>query len=99
MLDEEEPTWREDTVILLDGARYHTGEEVREYLQKMQLRVVWSAPYSYSAAPIELLFGGLKFGELNPEKLPTGKRVSTISHFSYLLGFTPCRRSCRIEVG
>ena len=60
----------------MDGARYHTGDEIRQYLHKMQLKVIWSAPYSYSTAPIELLFGGLKFGELNPEKLSMGKKVS-----------------------
>ena len=65
-LDSERPGWRADTYILLDGARYHTGEEIREYLHKMQLNVIWSAPYSYSTVPIELLFAGLKFGELNP---------------------------------
>ena len=75
-LDEEEPGWRENTAILLDGARYHTGDEIREYIHKLQFCVVWSAPYSYSTAPIELLFGGLKFGELNPERLATGKKVS-----------------------
>ena len=44
----------------------------------MQLRVIWSAPYSYSTAPIELLFAGLKFGELNPQKAATGKKVSKL---------------------
>ena len=81
-LDDETPGWREDTYLLLDGAKYHTGDEIREYLQKLQLRVIWSAPYSYSTAPIELLFGGLKFGELNPQRLPTGKKVSA---FFFLL--------------
>ena len=75
-LNDERPGWQEDTIILLDGARYHTGDGIREYLHKMQLQVIWSAPYSYSTAPIELLFGGLKLGELNPDKLPTGKKVS-----------------------
>ena len=65
-LDQETPGWRSSTWILLDGARYHTGEEIRSFIHKMQLQVIWSAPYSYSTAPIELLFGGLKFGELNP---------------------------------
>ena len=44
----------------------------------MQLRVIWSAPYSYSTAPIELLFAGLKFGELNPRNDPTGKKVRAL---------------------
>jgi len=34
-LDEEHPGWSAETVILLDGARYHTGEEIKEYIRKM----------------------------------------------------------------
>ena len=64
-LDQETPGWRGNTWILLDGARYHTGEEIREFLHKMQLRVIWSAPYSFSTAPIEKCFAGLKQKELN----------------------------------
>ena len=75
-LDQERPSWKEDCVILLDGARYHTGSRVREYLRKLELQVIWSGPYSYSTAPIEMVFGILKFGELNPEKKATGKKVS-----------------------
>ena len=76
VLDEEEAGWRNNTCLLLDGARYHTGEDIREYIHKMRIHVIWSAPYSYSAAPVELLFSALKFGELNPNRLSTGKKVS-----------------------
>ena len=76
VLDTERPSWRDDTILLLDGARYHTGSKVREYMRKLELEVIWSAPYSYSAAPIETLFATLKLGELNLDKLSTGKRVS-----------------------
>ena len=61
-LDQERSSWRDDTVLLLDGARYHTGTEVREYLRKLELQVIWSGPYSYSTAPIETVFAALKFG-------------------------------------
>ena len=73
-LDSDSPSWRSNTVILLDGARYHTSEEMREYLCKMEVSVIFSGPYSYSAAPIELLFSALKDGDLNPNKISTGKR-------------------------
>ena len=76
LLDLESPSWREDTIFLLDGARYHTGSEIRTYMRKLELEVIWSAPYSYSTAPIELVFAALKFGELNPDGVPTGKKVS-----------------------
>ena len=76
LLDLENPSWRNDTVILLDGAKYHTGVDLRDYMRKLELSVIWSAPYSYDTAPIELVFAHLKFGELNPEEFPTGKKVS-----------------------
>ena len=74
-LDQERSSWRDDTVLLLDGARYHTGTEVREYLRKLELQVIWSGPYSYSTAPIETVFSALKFGQLNQDRKPTGKKV------------------------
>jgi hypothetical protein len=47
-------------------------------MRKLELQVIWSGPYSYSTAPIEMVFGNLKFGELNPDKKSTGKKVSHI---------------------
>ena len=77
-LDLERPSWRDETVLLLDGAKYHTGSLVREYMRKLDLQVIWSGPYSYSTAPIETVFAALKFGELNQDKKGTGKKVSNI---------------------
>ena len=68
-LEKEDPDWRSQSIFLLDGARYHTSEEMRDYLKKMQVDVIYSGPYSYSAAPIELLFSALKNGNLNPNKI------------------------------
>jgi len=73
-LDEESADWRDNTIFLLDGAKYHTSEEMKEYLKIMEVKVIYSGPYSYTSAPIELLFGALKQGELNPDRYPTGKR-------------------------
>ena len=63
---------------MLNGAQYHTEEEIREFLHKMQLRVIWSAPYSFSTAPIEKCFAGLKQKELNQRNQPLGKKVSAL---------------------
>ena len=65
-------------MLLLDGASYNKGSKVREYMRKLQIEVIWSAPYSYSTAAIETVFATLKFGELNPDKHPCGKKVSTL---------------------
>ena len=64
-----------DSIILIDNAPYHTGEEIRDYLHKMEVPVMYSAPYSYSAAPIESLFSLLKFGEINKDAIATGKSM------------------------
>ena len=74
MLDKDEPGWLENTVFLFDNASYHTSKETRTALQVIGARVIYSGPYSYAAAPVELLFGALKNKEINPEKKPTGKR-------------------------
>ena len=73
-LDRETPGWQEGSVILVDNATYHTGEEIRESMRKMQLPIMYSAPYLYSAAPIELLFSQLKLHELNLDHESTGKK-------------------------
>ena len=43
----------------------------------MKLPIIYSGPYSYSTAPVEQAFAALKLGELNPDRLPTGKKSLT----------------------
>ena len=45
---------------------------------------MYSGPYSYSTAPIELVFAALKLGDLNPHHLPTGKK--SLSHIADMVG-------------
>ena len=59
-LDGENSLWREETVILLDNAPYHRSAEVRAAIKKLGMPVIFSGPYSYISAPIELYFGLLK---------------------------------------
>ena len=40
----------------------------------MQIPVMYSAPYSYAAAPIETLFSQLKLNEINLVHGSTGKK-------------------------
>ena len=51
-----------------DNAPYHKSDKIEATIKQLGLKVVFSGPYSYSAAPIEMLFGGLKFGELNKDR-------------------------------
>ena len=73
-LDEETPDWQDDTVILWDNATYHSSSETMNIINRLGLKVIFSGPYSYSAAPIETLFSALKMGELNHNDSSTGKR-------------------------
>ena len=74
ILDQETPGWQEDSIIFWDNAAYHSSDETKATVAQLGLKVIFSGPYSYSAAPIELLFGGMKIGEINPDGQATGKK-------------------------
>ncbi len=66
--------WRDNTIILCDGAKYQTNKESVNYMKALGLKVCISAPYSYASSPIEYAFGFFKSIDLNPKKLKTGKK-------------------------
>ena len=55
-------------MFLWDNAPYHTSAVTLQIISQLGLQVIFSGPYSYSAAPIETFFSGLKFGELNQSR-------------------------------
>ena len=58
----------------MDNAKWHSGQDIRCYMRKMQLPFMYSGPYAFSAAAIEVLFAHLKLGDLNEARVPTGKK-------------------------
>ena len=72
-LDAANKDWRKHTVILLDGAKYHTSEVMMEFYKEYQVPVMFTGPHSYDASPIELFFAAFKSKDVNPQRLPTGK--------------------------
>ena len=74
VLDGERGNWRNDTTIMLDGAKYHTCEATRKHLALLGIPVIFTAPYSYDGSPIELFFAYFKSTQINPLLLPTGKK-------------------------
>ena len=66
ILTAQRPDWREDTILLLDGASWHTSRETRATLERLNIPAMISAPYGYDGAPIELFYACLKRGNLNP---------------------------------
>lgn len=73
-LDVDRPHWRQDTVLLLDGAKYHTNYEIQGHLKSLEFPVIYTGPYSYDACPCELLFARIKSANLNTNDLPMGKK-------------------------
>jgi hypothetical protein len=73
-LTAEDANWRTNTVVLIDGAKYQTCAESLDYMKDLGIKVCVSAPYSYSATPIEYAFAQFKRGELNPEGQKAKKR-------------------------
>ena len=73
-LEKENPKYKENVVLLLDNASYHTCPATLSVLKKLKIPVLFTGPNSYLAAPIELLFGAFKSRDINPRKVPTGKR-------------------------
>ncbi len=47
ILSKKNHNWRENCVLLLDGASYHKSADTRAYLGSMRIKTVLSAPYSY----------------------------------------------------
>ena len=72
-LDATNRHWRNDTVILLDGAPYHQSVAVLEFFSLNEVPIMFTGPHSYDASPIELYFAAFKAADINPENLPTGK--------------------------
>ena len=67
-------SWRDEVVLLMDGASYHRSAETRACIKQLRLQVVLSAPYSYASAAAETFFAHFKRGEFNPQGRKTGKR-------------------------
>ena len=65
-LNTERPGWKEDTTILIDNAKPHCSKKTREYFAHKGIRIMFTAPYSYSGVPVELYFAALKSTNLNP---------------------------------
>ena len=56
-LDREDADGRDSTVILHDNAPYATSESTLELMKGLRIPMVYTGPYSYDAAPVELVVG------------------------------------------
>lgn len=65
--------WKQEVVVVLDGASYHRSIETRKAISQIGMAVIMSAPYSYASAPAELWFAAVKRGDFNPELIKSTK--------------------------
>ena len=47
-LDSQDPNWRDNSVLLLDNASYHTNPDIKMHMAFLRVPVIFSGPYSYS---------------------------------------------------
>ena len=73
-LDQDRPSWREDTIIQMDNASYNQNDEQREHMSRLGMRVMFTAPYSYDASPCELFFASFKQGMIVKVGEAAGKK-------------------------
>ena len=52
-LDQERSNWREDTIFLVDGAKMHTTEMLKEIYQKLKIPIMVAPPYSWNLVAAE----------------------------------------------
>ena len=74
-LDHEDKDWRDNTVILLDGAPYHTSDGTLELMEGLKIPALFTGPHSFDAVPAELYFAAFKSDDVNPSNVPQGKRL------------------------
>ena len=72
-LDAEEKYWRSNTVIIMDGAPYHTSNVTLDILKELYVPVMFLGPHIYDASPVELFFAWFKSADINPRKVPQTK--------------------------
>ena len=60
VLTYEDANWKRDSVLVLDGAKYHKTPDVRLLLKRLGINHIISGPYAYDSAPCELFFSYFK---------------------------------------
>jgi hypothetical protein len=73
-LDLEDKQWRSNTVLVWDGAPYHTSNEVHEFLESQQVPLMQLGPYGYLLNTPELFFAAFKSSKINKDNIAVGKK-------------------------
>jgi len=83
-LQQEDPDWRQNTLLQMDNARYHVSNYMLEKLQAFRIPAFFTGPYSYDAAPVEKIFAAIKRRDLNPQGRSFQSRSSAETYVTWL---------------
>jgi transposase len=67
-LDFLDNNWRNNSIIMLDNARYHKSKLMINLFTRMKIPVMFLGPYHYKMAPVEMFFAFIKNRDLNTLK-------------------------------
>jgi transposase len=68
-MDNHRPDWRINHIIMIDNASYHKTKLVQDTFLRLAIPMMFTAPYSFDASPIELVFAQIKQGDWKAEGL------------------------------
>jgi len=69
----EDSNYKQNCILLLDGAAYHRSDEVRKFVCQIGVQIILAGPYGYDSMVCELFFSALKRVNLNPTFDKTSK--------------------------
>ena len=64
LLDEQDSSWRDSSVFLLDNASYHRSSFLLEKIKLMKVPLFFLGPYQFALAPVENFFAYIKRTDL-----------------------------------
>ena len=73
-LNKDRIDWRDNSIVLMDNASYHKTSNSLQLYESLRMPTMFTAPHSYDVAPAELFFAHFKSVDLNPDRLPMGKK-------------------------
>ena len=57
----------------MDNAPYNKTDEVKDFIKKMRIPMIFAGPYGYDGSPCELFFSYFKQALIYESDTPTGK--------------------------
>ena len=74
ILAKEDPQFRQNTVLVYDGASYHKSPGTRLTLKRLGISYLVAAPYGYDSMIVEYWYSYFKSEQINPTHLKNGKK-------------------------